>query len=81
MGISLTPETERLIEEKLKQGGYSTADDLVHAALGALEEMEFGPLSGETLAAIDRAEDQIERGEYRELSEVKAEWEAKLSGK
>lgn len=71
MNISISPETQKLLEDRLQQGGYQSADDVVHAALEALNEMETGPLDEKTLDAIDRAEDQIERGEFRDLDDVK----------
>ena len=71
MNISLSPETQKLLEQRLQQGGYQSADDVVHAALEAWNEMEMGPLDEKTQDAIDRAEDQIERGEFRDLDEVK----------
>jgi len=71
MNISISRETQKLLEERMQQGGYQSADDVVHAALEALNEMEMGPLDEKTQDAIDRAEDQIERGEFRDLDEVK----------
>jgi Arc/MetJ-type ribon-helix-helix transcriptional regulator len=38
MRISLSPETERLIEERMKRGGHPTADDVVRAGLALLEQ-------------------------------------------
>ena len=38
MRIALTPETERLIEEHMKRGGYPTADDVVRAGLEVLDQ-------------------------------------------
>ena len=81
MSISLNPDTQRLIEERMKQGGYRTADDLVHAAIDALDETEVLPLDEEILDAIDRAEAQIERGEYREWSEVRQEFRSRCLGR
>ena len=64
MTISLSPKA---IEEKLKSGAYRSADDVVHAASEALADAEsFGSLDAATLDAIDRAEDQIERGEVHD---------------
>jgi len=71
MNISISRETQKLLEERMQQGGYQSADDVVHAALEAWNEMEMGPLDEKTQDAIDRAEDQIERGEFRDLDEVK----------
>ncbi|HSI36204.1 MAG: type II toxin-antitoxin system ParD family antitoxin [Phycisphaerae bacterium] len=78
MGISLTPETERRIEEQVRRGGFASADELVRTALDALEQE--GPaiedLDVETQAALARAEAQAARGEGRPWAEVKSELRA-----
>ena len=66
MSITLSPETQKLIEERMKQDGYPSADDVVLAALELLDQKE--PLDEQTLAAIDRAESQIEAGELSRLA-------------
>jgi antitoxin ParD1/3/4 len=38
MSIALRPDTERQIEDQMKSGGYSSPDDVVHAALKALDD-------------------------------------------
>jgi putative addiction module CopG family antidote len=38
MRIALSPETERLIEEYMKRGGYATADDVIRAGLEVLDQ-------------------------------------------
>ncbi|MDB5321186.1 MAG: hypothetical protein JWN40_2817 [Phycisphaerales bacterium] len=81
MGLSLSAETQQLIEERMRKGGYTSPDDLVRVALDVLDQVEPAGLDKETLAAIDRAEDQIERGEYRDWEDVKAELRAKYLGK
>ena len=43
MAISLRPETQRLIEERMKQGGFPSADEVVQAALSSLDRQD--PLS------------------------------------
>ena len=78
MTISLSPETQRLIEERMKRDGYPTADDVVRAALELLDQQD--ELDDETLAAIDRAEEQIERGEYRDWKGVSSELRRKYLG-
>ena len=40
MNISLTPKQERLIQEKLKSGKYSTVDRVIDEALHLLEERD-----------------------------------------
>jgi putative addiction module CopG family antidote len=40
MKISLSPEVERLIEEKLRTGHYRSADEIVREGLELLQERE-----------------------------------------
>jgi Arc/MetJ-type ribon-helix-helix transcriptional regulator len=77
MGISLRPETQQLIEERLKKGGYSTADDIVRVALETLDRCEADPLDDDTWQAIEIAEAQYQRGECVPWEQVRAELEAK----
>ncbi|MDB5319287.1 MAG: hypothetical protein JWN40_918 [Phycisphaerales bacterium] len=42
MAISLSPETQKLIEERMKHSGYASADDVVRAGLSSLEQQENG---------------------------------------
>jgi hypothetical protein len=75
MRFSLSKETEQLIEARLRQWGYGSADDLVRTALDALDRIDDS-LDDETFDAIDRAEDQIERGEYLAWADVKPDLRA-----
>jgi len=47
MNIVLGPELERLVEQRMKQGRYATPQDVMAAALSALDQEErlgeFGP--------------------------------------
>jgi Arc/MetJ-type ribon-helix-helix transcriptional regulator len=81
MTISLSPETQKLLEERMKRGGFATPDDAVRVALEMLEQYEgeaLEDLDPDTLAAIERAEAQSARGEGRPWEEVKAELRAKF---
>ena len=71
MTITLSAETRKLLEEKLKSGGYGSAEEVVHAALQALSELEARDVDEETHDAIDRAEDQIDRGEVHDWETVR----------
>ncbi|MDB5290011.1 MAG: hypothetical protein JWL69_1252 [Phycisphaerales bacterium] len=80
MAIVLTPETQRLIEERMKRDGYATADDVVRIALQTLDQADGDTLESldpDTLAAIERAEAQSARGESRPWEEVRKELQAK----
>lgn len=81
MTIVLDAETQRLLEQKLKSGKYDSANDVVRAALDALDQIEAVSLDEETLKAIDRAEDQFERGEGLDWREVRDQVRAKFMGK
>ncbi len=72
MAIELSVETQKRIEEKLKSGRYSSADELICAALDALNEFESEGLDEETLKAIERSDKQIERGEFYDWKDVRA---------
>ena len=81
MSIMLRPETERLIEERLKQSGLGSADELVRLALQTLDQVrgaDYEDLDEETRAAIEEAEAQYERGEGRPLDEVAQELRARF---
>jgi Arc/MetJ-type ribon-helix-helix transcriptional regulator len=75
MTITLSPETQRLLEDQLKPGNFVNADEALRAALQSLSEL--GELDEATLDAIDESEAQIERGEVLEWEEVLARVRAK----
>ena len=65
MSITLRPDTERRIEDRLKAGRYSTADDVVQDGLKLLEqrERERQQASDEVRRRIAVGIDQLDRGE------------------
>ena len=72
MAISLNPETQRMIEERMKQRGYASPDDMVRAGLALLDRQtdtgDFAP--GELDRLIAQAEAEFERGEGINADEV-----------
>ena len=68
MNITLRPEMSKLLEDRLKGGGYATADELV---LQALNQIDAQGLDEATLDALDLAEDQIDRGECCDWKDVR----------
>lgn len=64
MNISLTPELERLVEEKVRSGRYASASEVIREGLRLLEEQE--ELKQQRLAEvrrkIDRGIEQLDRG-------------------
>ena len=71
MTITLTPELEKLVREKIAGGEYDSADALVGEAVHRLvdEEKEEDTHRDEILARIQAAEAEIDRGNYREYDE------------
>lgn len=84
MAIMLSPETQKLIEERMKLTGVSSPDELVRLALDTLDQIEgeaYEDLDPETLAAIDEAEAQYERGEWMSVDEAFSRLRQKHLGK
>ena len=75
MRIALSPETERLIEEYMKRGGYATADDVIRAGLEVLDQQAAAGdfEAGEWDALIAEAE---QSGEPLDGEQVLAELRA-----
>ena len=76
MAIVLSPETQRLIEQRMKETGFASADDLVRVALQALDGSnaeDFEALDANTQAAIEEGIAQADRGEGRDWKEVRTE--------
>lgn len=65
MNVSLTPELEELISQKVQSGRYTSASEVIREALRLLEEQdqlrqkrlaEFGQKIDRGLAQLDRGE-------------------------
>ena len=65
MNVSLTPELERRISEKVQQGLYGTASEVVREALRRLFEtdLERERLKARFEEEIREAIDELDRGE------------------
>ncbi|MGH9550696.1 MAG: ribbon-helix-helix domain-containing protein [Terriglobales bacterium] len=63
MNLSLDPEVQKLIDERVKSGRYGSAEDVIAAALLTLDQQErvgdFGP--GELDALLAEGEQSIEK--------------------
>ena len=63
MNVSLTPQLEKLIEQKVREGSYQTASEVVREALRLLAErdmrraLEFQRLRGDIQAGLDDLRD------------------------
>jgi antitoxin ParD1/3/4 len=65
MNISLTPELERLVDEKVKSGRYASASEVIREGLRLLEEQETMKQHrlAEIRQKIDRGLDQLDKGQ------------------
>ena len=75
MPISLSAKTQKLVEKRMKDGGYATPDDVVQAGLASLKHQEaagdFAP--GELDRLIAQAEAEFRKGAAFDAEEVFAE--------
>jgi antitoxin ParD1/3/4 len=71
MNITLSPEIEELVREKVKRGEYDSPEALVGEAVHRLieEEKEADADRDDIRARIEAAEAEIDRGEYVEYDE------------
>jgi antitoxin ParD1/3/4 len=63
MNVSLTPELERLVNEKVESGLYQTASEVVREALRLLQERDQA--REQLRADVQAGFDQLARGEGR----------------
>ncbi|HEV8377845.1 MAG TPA: hypothetical protein VGQ99_18365 [Tepidisphaeraceae bacterium] len=76
MTIRLKPELAKFIDEQVKSGQFTSADEAVNAAVARQrieEELLAGEIDEDDLAAIEEGLAQLDRGEGRPWSEVREE--------
>jgi uncharacterized protein (DUF2267 family) len=76
MPISLSAETQELIERQMKEAGLDSADELVQTALQTFRQLRgdnFDQFDAETQMAIEQGFAQADRGESRPWEEVREE--------
>lgn len=79
--VSLSDETQRLIEQRMKETGVATPDELVRLALQTLDQTrgeDFEDLDPATRAALEEGLAQADRGETRPWGEVRDEIRARF---
>ncbi|HEX4793775.1 MAG TPA: hypothetical protein VH370_08290 [Humisphaera sp.] len=73
MQISLSEETQRLLEDRMRRDGHRTPDEAVRAALESANEAETEEVDDQTIAAIEEGLAQAKRGEVKPWEEVREE--------
>jgi putative addiction module CopG family antidote len=71
MAITLSDELERRVHERLATGLYQSVDDVLFAAMRALNEEE------QTIAAIAEGFEDFEAGRFQPLEQADAEFRRK----
>jgi len=75
------PELQRFVEDQVRSGAFSSPKEVIEAGLARLMFDDEEEMDADTLAAIQRAQDQIKRGEYRPFTEFAAEMRKKYLSK
>jgi len=81
MTITLSTETQKLLENRMKLNGISSPDDMLRAALMVMEQADAAEAdrSPETMAAIREGLAQARAGQCRPWAEFKTEWMSRHS--
>lgn len=80
MSITLSPEQERFIQEKLNSGQYQNAEQIIHEAFQLLEKWEqYQQWTKETREKVQVGLAELERGEGMDSEEVIAQMRSSLS--
>ena len=84
MDVTLTPELERLIHDKVASGLYTSEDEVIREALRLLKDRdELRILAVEDLRReVQKGLDQLDRGEsvLLDAERIKAEGRRRLAG-
>jgi antitoxin ParD1/3/4 len=80
MNVSLTPELETIIEQKVESGMYSSASEVIRAGLRLLQERDaVHEAKLKALRAdIQKGIDDLEAGRFRDGEEAMAEIKERL---
>ena len=70
MSYSLTPELDQMVRERISTGGYRSEEEVLRAALTALDAEES------TIAAIGEGIADIDAGRHRPWEEADEEFRA-----
>ena len=83
MNVSLTPELETLVNEKVKSGNYNSASEVVREALRLLKEQDqLKELRREELRReVMKGVEQMRNGQYTEYTVEELEEFAKEIGR
>lgn len=78
--MKLRRELQEFVDQQVCDGRFASAEDMIEAGLFRLMlDAEPQELDEATLDAIDRAEEQYARGQFRDWEQVKAQLRAQFT--
>ncbi|MGA2440524.1 MAG: type II toxin-antitoxin system ParD family antitoxin [Tepidisphaeraceae bacterium] len=78
MNVKLKPEVQKFVEEQVKAGRFASPSEVLDEAINRMKTEGELELDDETVAAILRAEQQLDRGEGIEFDQFKAEMHKRI---
>ena len=81
MQVTLKPDVEKFVEAQIRCGRFSSAEEVLDEAIHRLMIETEAELDNETAAAINRAEEQIDRGEGIDFDKFAAEMRKRIATK
>ena len=81
MQITLNPDAQRFVEQQVRSGCFRSPEEVLHEALNRMMSEAELAIDDETAAAINRAEEQIDRGEGIDFDQFAAEWRKRLAAR
>ena len=81
MNLILRDDIQRFIEERVKAGQFPTPESVVEAAIADMRDVEESELDDDTIAAINEAEAQADRGEGMDLDAFRAHMDRRIAGR
>jgi putative addiction module CopG family antidote len=81
MDITLNPESQKFIDDQIRSGRFRSANELLDAAVQRMMLDSDDQLDDAAAAAINRAEDQIDRGEGIDFDKFAAEMRKRIASR
>jgi Arc/MetJ-type ribon-helix-helix transcriptional regulator len=73
MNLVISETTQKLLEERMKKGGYGSPDEAVRKALEMMDQLDAEDIDDETFAAIEKGISQANRDEGQPWEQVREE--------
>lgn len=80
MNLSLAPEIQRFIDDLVKAGRFPSPEAVIEAAIADMRSADELPLDDQTVAAINEAEAQADRGEGTDLDTFRNDFFKRVAG-